>query len=574
MPLRANDILFFNVHRKYLDTEINYGGFRGIFLLSAFLNANGYSAQAFAGTLTQGKNLIDKACLENKVSAIGLYCDFENVTENIFLSRYIKETYDLPVLIGGPQATALDEKFFRESKCDAVVRYEGELTMLELMNYFLEDVGSLEKILGIEYFSQGEIVKNHERPLIQNLDALPFVDENCYIEPKQYWQDLSLMTGRGCPFRCSFCHEGAHTRQVRFRSVENVLAEIDQYLEKWNSARPIYILFTDDTFTLSPSRLKKICEGLAERRKKHDFHFFCEGHIHTLYQYPEMIDYLVEAGCVRIQLGIESGNQKVIDAFGKHLKIEETIEVVRKCRDAGIWQIYGNIILAAAFFDRDAYDRDKKFAMDLLTLGRGNLELGVVTFWPLAETKITNNPADFGIEITDREFLTAVGDFPQTRTRDLDTFDIAEMERDLEKNLLEHMRKMIEQDEIPFETIMHWFKFKRTIWLAQLEQMPRLYTYYHLLFLREGYRSNEVDIESAKPMRVSALFRHMKKLSEDEIEVCDFKMRGIEREIFLLCTGKLSTLEILNRFSNLSLDDLKKFLHRIESNRLIIYQKY
>ena len=74
---------------------------------------------------------------------IGLYCDYDNITENIFLSRHVKEKYNLPVIIGGPQATALDENFFVDSKCDAVVRYEGELTVLELMNFFLAFMGNI-----------------------------------------------------------------------------------------------------------------------------------------------------------------------------------------------------------------------------------------------------------------------------------------------------------------------------------------------------------------------------------------------------------------------------------------------
>ena len=159
------------------------------------------------------------------------------------MSRRVREKYGLPVIVGSPQATALDAGFFISSKCDAVVRYEGELTVLELMNFYLEGVGALEKILGVSYFSGGEIRKNPERPLIKNLDALPFIDEDCYLEPKKFYRGFSLMTGRGCPFRCAFCHEGAHTKIVRLRSVENVLAEIDAFLEKWDSDDELYILF-------------------------------------------------------------------------------------------------------------------------------------------------------------------------------------------------------------------------------------------------------------------------------------------------------------------------------------------
>lgn len=284
---------------------------------------------------------------------------YENMTENLFLSRYIKDRYKIPVIIGDPQATALDEKFFRESKCDAVVRYEGELTMLELMNFFLEDVGALENIHGISYLTPDGIVKNPERNLIRNLDALPFIDEDFYLIPRDFYRGLSLMTGRGCPFHCAFCHEGSHTRAVRFRSVENILAEIDQYLEKWRGD-DLTILFTDDTFTLDPKRVKQICDGLSECLEKHKFRWFCEGHVHTMFKQPEMIQDLARGGCYRIQLGIEAGTDRVLHAYGKHSTAEETLEVERLCRDAGIEQIFGNIILGGAYFSREIFEEDKK----------------------------------------------------------------------------------------------------------------------------------------------------------------------------------------------------------------------
>ena len=158
--------------------------------------------------------------------------DYANVTENQYLSQYIKAKYQLPVIVGGPQATSLKAIFIQKAQCDAIVRYEGELTVLELMDFFLDGTGSLSKILGIAYWYGNQLVVNQERPVIENLDALPIIDEMCYLRPRKNPYELSIMTGRGCPFHCAFCHEGHHTRKVRFRSVNNVLEEIDSFLEK------------------------------------------------------------------------------------------------------------------------------------------------------------------------------------------------------------------------------------------------------------------------------------------------------------------------------------------------------
>ena len=570
------DILFLNLHRRYLNVESTHGGFRGIFLLSAFVRREGYEAKSFSGTLEAGLSHVDKICAAGEVSMVGLYCDYENITENIFLSRHVKENYNLPVIVGGPQATALDEKFFRESKCDAVVRYEGELTVLELMNFFLEEVGALENILGISYLDSDALKINPERPPIKNLDALPFVDEDCYLEPKNFYRDLSLMTGRGCPFRCAFCHEGAHTRAVRFRSVENVLAEIDAFLKLWDAENELYIFFTDDTFTLNAERVKKICDGLAERRKKYKFKFFCEGHIHTLYKNPEMIRDLVNGGCVRIQLGIEAGTAPVLQAYGKNTTPEEIFAVVRLCRDAGIREVYGNIILGGANFTRETFDADKKFVRRLLEESQGVAEIGVVTFWPLAETKMTRCPDEFGIKICDNEFVTSAGDFPQIETDELDRLTINEMRREFEDEISAQIVDMLENWRVPTERILSWFPTSRRIksygmWFTILLRQDILFAYYEMLKLGEGFHSAQVEnLSAAHPLRVVQLSRHLRRCGKNSAEICGETLSGVELEILLLTTGKLSVEEISLRV-NQKIPDVLKVLNRLEHRHLIVY---
>lgn len=569
------DILFLNLHRRYLNDEPTHGGFLGIYLLAAFARQEGYEAKSFSGTLEAGLRHVEKICAEKNVLMIGLYCDYENITENIFLSRHIKENYNLPVIIGGPQATALDEKFFRESKCDAIVRYEGELTVLELMNFYLEEVGALEDIRGINYLRGDELIKNPERPLIKNLDALPFIDKNCYLEPNDFYRGLSLMTGRGCPFHCAFCHEGAHTRAVRFRSVENVLAEIDAYLKIWDEDE-LYILFTDDTFTLNGGRVKQICDGLAERRKTFNIKFFCEGHIHTLYKNPEMISDLVKGGCVRIQLGIEAGTAPVLKAYGKNSTPEEILEVVRLCRDAGIQQVYGNIILGGANFSKEIFEADKKFVRKLLEESLGVAEMGVVTYWPLAETKMTCCPDDFGIKICDSEFLTSVGDFSQIETPELDRLTINEMRREFDKEISAQVVDMLENWRVPTERILSWFPTSRRIksygmWFRELANQEILFSYYEMLKLGEGFHSAQVEhLTAAHPLRVARLSTHLKRIDTTTAEICGEVLSDYELEILLLTTGKLSVEEISQRVGR-EISDVIKILNRLERRHLIVY---
>ena len=568
------DILFLNLHRRYVNFDREYGGFLGIYILSAFSRQEGYNAKGFSGTLKKGKDYIDKLCKSKSVSMIGLYCDYENVTENIFLSNYIKANYGIPVIVGGPQATALDENFFKKSKCDAVVRYEGELTVIELMNFFLEDVGTFEEINGISYLTDQGIKINPNRPLIENLDQLPFIDNECYLEPDHFYNELSIMTGRGCPFHCTFCHEGSHTRKVRFRSVENVFKEIDKYLEKWRG-QELYILFTDDTFTLDKNRLHKICNGLAERKKEYNFKWFCEGHIHTLYKNPEMIKYLADGGCVRIQLGIEAGTEDVLKSYGKNTTPNEIIEVVRKCRDYGIQQIYGNIILGGAKFTREIYEKDREFVHDLIKEGEGTLEIGVITYWPLAETPITNQPSKFNLNIYDDQFLTSVGDFPQAYTDDLDRLAIMQMQYELEKEIQKQMTEMLENWQVPTSRVISWYpNYKNTkysSWFLNLAKNEILYSYYQMIKLSEGVESSKIDnIQEVHPLRVVPLYKYLKRINENQIEICGEKFDMKDLDVITMTTGKLSVKEICNKL-NVDLEQVLKILKRLEQKHLIVY---
>lgn len=574
------DIVFLNLHRRYFNFEPTYGGFLGIYLLAAFVRRQGFDAKSFSGTLECGLTIIDELCSARSVAMVGLYCDFENVTENIFLSRHIKEKYGLPVIVGGPQATALDQKFFTQSKCDAVVRYEGELTVLELMDYFLDEVGALENIRGIAYSTVDEIKINPERPLIKNLDALPFIDEDCYLEPEHFYRGLSLMTGRGCPFRCAFCHEGTHTRAVRFRSIENIFAEIDAYLERWRAQKddePLYIFFTDDTLTLEPNRLRRLCEGLAVRRKNFEFNWFCEGHVHTLYQNPEMIEALAAGGCYRIQLGIESGTDKVLRAYGKHSTPEEILAVARRCRDAGIKQVYGNIILCGAHFDRAIFEAEKQFALRLIEEGEGVVEIGAVTYWPIAETPMTRRPTEFGLKIIDEEFLTSVGDFPQVETDELDRLTIVGMHNEFERALDDKMTELLENRRIPTERIIGWLRHSRGFylqgaWSRKLSRLPILSAYYGLIANDEGRHSSEIDdLSTAHPLRVVPLYRHIRSIDEKVIEVGGERLIGEEIDVLLLTTGKLSVAGIAVRL-HLSIERVVEVLLRLERRHFIVFE--
>jgi len=590
--MRENDIIFFNLHRQYLCQKPNYGGFLGIFYLASFLNQNGYTAQAYAGLLNDGKELLDEACSNGLVSAIGLYCDYENVTENIFFSSYIKEKYGIPVFVGGPQATALGKAFICKSKCDAIVLGEGEFTILELLNCFLDDTLKLSEITGITFLDNDALITTNARALIDNLDALPMVTDECFLVSNTRFYEHSIMGGRGCPFHCAFCYEGSHTKKVRLRSPKSILEEIRVYL-KWYYDHGYegvpYILFVDDTFTLKSDRVKEICQGIEEVQKIYKFIWFCEGHIHTLYLHPEMLDYLAKAGLFRLQLGIEAGCQEVLDAYSKGCTSKETEWVIRQAEKLGIKEVFGNFILGGALFSREIYAREVAFAKHLMEISNGILELNVVSFWPLPETPITKCPEKYGIIIKDYDFLTSTGDFPQIATSELSRIDIMYMVRNMQTELEQHAKMLLLEKRIPLERIIDWFSYTDTnkyrgYWWTILEGLPQLFSYYFLLSSKGIIRTIEREARmKARPMRVAPLGITLEYKEETKQYIyCGLFLNDLEFNALLYMTGKLTLSEILDELikikTNLNINEgviaINDFLDKLEDNRMVVYSEY
>ena len=396
------------------------------------------------------------------------------------------------------------------------------------------------------------------------------------------------MTGRGCPFHCAFCHEGHHSRKVRFRSVENVLNEIRHFLEIKAKHRHVYILFTDDTFTLIPKRVHAICEGLKELKKTYDFTWYCEGHVHMLYKNPQMIDDMAEAGCLRIQLGIESGNQFVLDAYNKGCTLKEIEAVVQHALDAGIEQIFGNIILGSAFATKETYEKDKAFAERLIQLSAGRMEFGVVSYWPLAETPMTTHPDDFGIQIEDARFEQAADDFPQVRTQAFNRVQISQLIQQLRFDLNNYMKDMIRRRKIPTSRILSWFDLAGhykvvSSWYALLSEMPAEYGYYEMLHTGEVCESKDVSKEAfydVHPMRVLSLNYHISYPDDNHFDLMNLHLSELEQQVLLYSVGKLSVREIIQRVIKEpeqieeGTKQVIQALQRLEKHHLILFSLY
>ncbi|MFX1274634.1 MAG: B12-binding domain-containing radical SAM protein [Promethearchaeota archaeon] len=263
-------------------------------------------------------------------------------------SKVIKEwNPNIKIVFGNRHATVNDYKILNKyPHVDVCVRDEGEITFLELVKAFEKNT-PLTDIQGITYRENGIIKRNENRELIKNLDELPFPDRKALnleytgsfagleFAPKGF---TSIISSRGCPYRCRFCH-GKNSVMFRRRSVENVMDEI-LYLE---SEGYEYINFVDDNFTVSKKRVIKLCQLL--RKNKVDINWICEGRVNQISN--DMIKEMQRSKCRIICFGVESANQRILNYYRKEITPEKSRLAIKKARKAKIPLILASFIVGA-----------------------------------------------------------------------------------------------------------------------------------------------------------------------------------------------------------------------------------
>lgn len=520
----------------------------GLFSLASFIEEKGYKPVIFSGTLTEAVNILERDI--DKTGAVGLYCDFENVSAVESFSSCIKERWNIPVIVGGPQSAALGKKFLADSKCDVIARGEGEYTLWNLLDYFFHGNKKLTDIPSITYLDEdSNLIKNPQGELIKNLDDLPFPKGSYSLTGKK--NNISIMTGRGCPFSCAFCYQSGIEKNVRLRSAGNVMEEIKYCLKDNPQAR--YIWFADDTFTLSEGRMKEFCRELSLLRRERDFVWFCEGHPATLVKWPHMIKEMVDAGLVRMQIGIESGSPSVIDKYNKKTTLEEIEEVVRLCYEAGLPQLCGNIIVGGAFENKDTIEETVEFIKKIMTEAPGMVDIGLTLFMPFPCTTMTDNPAKFGMKIIDTGAVISTGDYPVAETEELNLSDIARGRKEVFNCLLKTMRDLLKKDMIPHKYIREHYRLSidygiGSFWYNAVYAKDTFLNRYYKLLVKTSAKTTEdigeEELYKWKPLRV---FMLSNALSWDNFspDITGYILSPLEYELMLLCGGKISLEEII-----------------------------
>lgn len=306
----------------------------GLAYLAAFIKKYGYDVEIIdSNALNISKESLIDLVLDHPARIIG----FTSVTATINLvSRLcdkIKERSDKILILGGQHATFKDEEVLAAcNSIDYIVRGEGEMTLLRLLNR-LKNNKTANGLMGITYSDNGKVISNPDRPPIKNINKIPFPAWELLPRSKYRlngFQDIGyegeqlgkLISTRGCPNKCTFCSSAHFWGKPRFRNVDNIFEELVYLTQK---LKVKHIDFMDDCLTIPVSRFKELCNRIIENNL--NFKWSCYSRVQNINE--ELVQQMKKAGCFMVLLGIESGNQKIIDSIKKKITLEQVTNAVK-----------------------------------------------------------------------------------------------------------------------------------------------------------------------------------------------------------------------------------------------------
>jgi anaerobic magnesium-protoporphyrin IX monomethyl ester cyclase len=294
-----------------------------------------------AGPLSDDYDSLIAKIEEFKPDVVGFSVFTSNFTQAVTMVdrvRMHKSLSDCLVLIGGPHVYTFRDKTLVDVPADIAVYGEAEADLLEILEYYDGKRESLDKVNGIYYRVNGSIRYTEEHHSAKTLDSFGFPDwdqfdfslyRNMPGQIRRYPM-TSMVTSRGCPYRCNFCFQtGRFADTYRRYTPEKVIAEIEHLQRKYGIKE---IQFWDDIFFINKTWVKTFCRLIKERK----IDLTWSGYARVDLVDPEMLKMAKEAGCWNIFYGFEVGTQEMLDSLEKKATLEQARNAAKWTREAGI----------------------------------------------------------------------------------------------------------------------------------------------------------------------------------------------------------------------------------------------
>ncbi len=309
----------------------------GLGYLAAYLRQQGHRVRLLLSLTPQ---VLRQQLRNFQPELVGVGCMTPTYPQAVAICQAVKSHSNARTVLGGPHVTALKAEILEQQpEVDYVIYGEGEETLAALCKALGTPGQRVQHIQGLVYrLKSGNVKVNPPRALIKDVDALPFpardlvdmrrLGTHKYIDVGRV--SATMISSRGCPFKCAFCSSHITMGKLyRFRSAENVLAEIDELVGRY---RVNHVAFEDDTFTLNRDRVEAICQGLIQRN--YDLTWYCLSRVESMDL--ELARLMRRAGCRLVSFGIESGNPDILNKIHKKISLPAARAAVEACYQAGL----------------------------------------------------------------------------------------------------------------------------------------------------------------------------------------------------------------------------------------------
>lgn len=308
----------------------------------------------------EADSLTVQAFLEKARAVAPHFAVFETSTpsfsNDVKVAQETKQATGCKTVFVGPHVSALPAESMQDNLLDAVILAEYEVSLAE----YLEKGG--KGTHGVCYRdSTGQPVLNQPREYLQDLDSLPFPARDLlpnyrYFDPILKNPFTFVLAGRGCPYRCTFCNwpQVLSGRRYRPRSPRLVVDELQQLQEKYQFRS---FLFNDDTFTAVKAHAMAVCDEMMKRGIKLPWGCYSRADNTD----AELLEKLRQAGCFILKVGVESGDQAILDNVHKNVKVDRVVEGVALMKKMG-FHVHGTFVFGLPGETPDTIKKTIRFA--------------------------------------------------------------------------------------------------------------------------------------------------------------------------------------------------------------------